>query len=81
MTDLHADDNYLSHYQFEHDPFSGRGSSFKFFPAKRRSVLNELQHLARYSKLMLVVTGPQGSGKTVLHQALVAQVIELRRVL
>lgn len=76
MTDLHADDNYLSHYQFEHDPFSGRGSSFKFFPAKRRSVLNELQHLARYSKLMLVVTGPQGSGKTVLHQALVAQVIE-----
>ncbi|HKM26215.1 MAG TPA: AAA family ATPase [Thiopseudomonas sp.] len=76
MTDLHADDNYLSHYQFEHDPFSGRGSSFKFFPAKRRSVLNELQHLARYSKLMLVVTGPQGSGKTVLHQALVAQVTE-----
>ena len=76
MTDLHADDHYLSHYQFEHDPFSGRGSSFKFFPAKRRTVLTELQHLARYSKLMLVVTGPQGSGKTVLHQALVAQVTE-----
>lgn len=72
MTDLHADDDYLDRYQFEHDPFLGRGPSFKFFAAKRRAVLVELHHLARYSKLMLVVTGPQGSGKTVLRQALVA---------
>ncbi len=72
MTQLHADDGFLEYYQFEHDPFLGRGSSFKFFAAKRRSVLVELHHLARYSKLMLVVTGPQGSGKTVLRQALVA---------
>lgn len=72
MTELHADNGFLEYYQFEHDPFLGRGSSFKFFAAKRRSVLVELHHLARYSKLMLVVTGPQGSGKTVLRQALVA---------
>lgn len=72
MTDLHADDDYLDRYQFEHDPFLGRGPSFKFFAAKRRAVLVELHHLARYSKLMLVVTGPEGSGKTVLRQALVA---------
>lgn len=72
MTDLHADDGYLDWYQFEHDPFLGRGPSFKFFAAKRRPVLVELHHLARYSKLMLVVTGPEGSGKTVLRQALVA---------
>ena len=72
MTQLYAGDDYLDYYQFEHDPFLGRGPSFKFFAAKRRPVLVELHHLARYSKLMLVVTGPQGSGKTVLRQALVA---------
>ena len=72
MSHLHADDDYLDYYQFEHDPFLARGASFKFFAAKRRPVLAELHHIARYSKLMLVVTGPQGSGKTVLRQALVA---------
>jgi DamX protein len=35
-------------------------------------VLGQLHHLARYSQLLLVVTGPQGSGKTLLRQALVA---------
>src|SRR5690554_4110088 len=72
MTQLHADDGFLEYYQFEHDPILERYSSFKFFSAKRRTVLIELHHLARYSKLMLVVTGPAESSKTVLHQALVA---------
>lgn len=72
MSDLSAADEYLDFYQFDHDPFLGRGPSFKFFAAKRHSVLTELHYLARYSKLMLVVTGPHGSGKTVLRQALVA---------
>jgi DamX protein len=45
---------------------------FKFFPAQRKPVLGQLHHLARYSQLLLVVTGPQGSGKTLLRQALVA---------
>ena len=75
MTDLYADD-YLEYYRFEHDPFVGRGSDFKFYTAKRQSVLVELEHLARYSKLMLVVTGPKGSGKTILRQALVASAKE-----
>ena len=72
MTHLYADDDYLDYYKFEHDPFSGHGIAFKFFSAKRQSVLVEMQHIARYSNLMLVVTGPQGSGKTVLSQALLA---------
>ena len=63
MTDLYADDDYLAHYRFEYDPFVGRGPEFRFFAAKRQPVLAELEHLARYSKLMLVVTGPKGSGK------------------
>ncbi|HCS42984.1 MAG TPA: cell division protein, partial [Pseudomonas sp.] len=37
-----------------------------------KPVLGQLHHLARYSQLLLVVTGPQGSGKTLLRQALVA---------
>ena len=46
---------------------------FKFFPAQRKPVLGQLHHLARYSQLLLlVVTGPLGSGKTLLRQALVA---------
>ncbi len=72
MTSLHADDAFLSHYQFSHDPFAPRVPGFKFFPAQRKPVLGQLHHLARYSQLLLVVCGPQGSGKTLLRQALVA---------
>jgi len=72
MTSLHADEAFLGHYQLEHDPFAARVPGFKFFPAQRKPVLGQLHHLARYSQLMLVVTGPQGSGKSLLRQALVA---------
>lgn len=72
MTSLHADEAFLSHYQFSHDPFAPRVPGFKFFPAQRKPVLGQLHHLARYSQLLLVVTGPKGSGKTLLRQALVA---------
>jgi DamX protein len=72
MTSLHADEAFLGHYQLSHDPFSPRVPGFKFFPAQRKPVLGQLHHLARYSQLLLVVTGPQGSGKTLLRQALVA---------
>lgn len=72
MTSLHADEAYLSHYQFSHDPFAARVPGFKFFPAQRKPVLGQLHHLARYSQLLLVVSGPHGSGKTLLRQALVA---------
>ena len=72
MTSLHADEAFLGHYQLDHDPWATRVPGFKFFPAQRKPVLGQLHHLARYSQLMLVVTGPQGSGKTLLRQALVA---------
>ena len=72
MTSLSADDSYLDHYGFSHDPFAARVPGFKFFPAQRKPVLGQLHHLARYSQLLLVVTGPEGSGKTLLRQALVA---------
>ena len=72
MTTLSADDSYLDHYGFSHDPFASRVPGFKFFPAQRKPVLGQLHHLARYSQLLLVVTGPEGSGKTLLRQALVA---------
>jgi DamX protein len=72
MTSLHADEAFLGHYQLSHDPFAPRVPGFKFFPAQRKPVLGQLHHLARYSQLLLVVTGPEGSGKTLLRQALVA---------
>ncbi|MGH8353304.1 MAG: AAA family ATPase [Pseudomonas sp.] len=72
MTSLHADEAFLGHYQFSHDPFAARVPGFKFFPAQRKPVLGQLHHLARYSQLLLVVSGPRGSGKTLLRQALVA---------
>lgn len=72
MTSLHADEAYLGHYQFSHDPFAARVPGFRFFPAQRKPVLGQLHHLARYSQLLLVVSGPLGSGKTLLRQALVA---------
>lgn len=72
MTSLSADDSFLNHYGFTHDPFAPRVPGFKFFPAQRKPVLGQLHHLARYSQLLLVVTGPEGSGKTLVRQALVA---------
>ncbi|KQQ53993.1 cell division protein [Pseudomonas sp. Leaf127] len=72
MNSLHADEAFLGHYQLSHDPFAARVPGFKFFPAQRKPVLGQLHHLARYSQLLLAVTGPQGSGKTLLRQALVA---------
>jgi len=72
MTSLHADEAFLGHYQFSHDPFAARVPGFKFFPAQRKPVLGQLHHLARYSQLLLMVSGPHGSGKTLLRQALVA---------
>ncbi len=72
MTSLHADEAFVEHYQLSHNPFAPRVPGFKFFPAQRKPVLAQLHQLARYSSLMLVVSGPLGSGKTLLRQALVA---------
>lgn len=67
-----ANDLYLEHYQFKFDPFAERSSSFQFYKAKRRNVLEQLIHFARYGNFLLLITGPRGSGKTVLRHAMVA---------
>lgn len=72
MTSLQAEEAFVEHYQLTHDPFTPRVPGFKFFPAQRKPVLAQLHQLARYSALMQVVSGPLGSGKTLLRQALVA---------
>ncbi len=46
MSNLHADEAFLGHYQFTHDPFAARVPGFKFFPAQRKPVLGQLHHLA-----------------------------------
>ncbi len=72
MTDLTGVEDFLVHYQLAHDPFAPRTPGFKFFTPQRKPVLAELHHLARYGKQMLAVVAPEGGGKTLLRQALVA---------
>jgi len=67
-----ANDQYLEHYQFKFDPFAERSVKFQFYKAKRRNVLEQLIHFARYGDFLLLVTGPKGSGKTVLRHAMAA---------
>ncbi|UAW98721.1 AAA family ATPase [Halopseudomonas nanhaiensis] len=62
----------LEYYQLSHDPFAARTPGFKFFTPQRKPVLAQLHHLARFAGQVLVVTGPRGSGKTLLRQALIA---------
>lgn len=72
MTASNGVDEMLAHYQLAHDPFVARAPGFKFFAPQRKSVLAQLHHLARFSGQVLVTMGPEGSGKSILRQALVA---------
>lgn len=63
---------FLQHYDMAHDPFAAGGPSFQFHKPKRRVVLEELIHFSRYNRMLLVVGGPRGSGKTVLRHAMAA---------
>lgn len=72
MHALQDDPDFLAYYGFSHDPFAAGGAGFQFFKPKRREVLEQLIHFSRYSQLALLVTGPRGSGKTVLRHALAA---------
>lgn len=65
-------DEFLDHYQLSHDPFAARTPGFRFFTPQRKTVLAQLHHLARFGDRLLLVTGPEGSGKTLLRQVLVA---------
>lgn len=62
----------LLHYQLQHDPFAPRPAGFRFFTPGRKPVLAQLHHMAHFSEQLQVVVGPEGSGKTLLRQAMVA---------
>lgn len=66
------DEAFIEHYQLTDDPFAARSAAFQFYKPKRRSVLEQLIHFARYGQFLLVVSGPPGAGKTVLRHAVVA---------
>lgn len=72
MSELSATEDFLSHYQLQHDPFMERTPGFKFFTPQRKPVLAQLHHMAHFSEQLQAVVGPQGAGKTLLRQALVA---------
>ncbi|SDS81313.1 DamX protein [Halopseudomonas litoralis] len=72
MSDLSATEDFLDHYQLQHDPFAARTPGFRFFTPKRKPVLAQLHHMAHFSEQVQVVVGPSGAGKTLLRQALVA---------
>ena len=64
-------DATLQELGWRYNPFVS-GGGFHFYKPKRRAVLEELIHFSRYSRLVLAVTGPWGSGKTVLRHAVEA---------
>lgn len=55
------------------DPENGYHLPLPQLLSGQRKHLELLAHLASYSELLVAVTGPEGSGKTVLSQALAAQ--------
>lgn len=54
-----------------HNPFSHPGDGF-FEGAGRQGALEQLRHLSRWSRRLLVVSGSRGIGKTTLYRALSA---------
>lgn len=72
MNALSGAESIEEYYQLSHDPFAARTPGFKFFTPQRKTVLAQLHHLARFGDQVLLVAGPEGSGKTLLRQALVA---------
>lgn len=77
LTGMQADElgdteEFLLHYQLQHDPFVARPQGFRFFTPGRKPVLAQLHHMAHFSDQVQVVVGPTGAGKTLLRQAMVA---------
>jgi len=73
MSSYDADDlqrlepGYLGHYGLSEAPFSSiLQDKFMFLDAERAQRINMLQHMVRYSNLLLIVQGQSGVGKTAL---------------
>ena len=61
--------SYLAHYAMRRAPFSTKHEADMFYPEPSRvQRLDILMHLTQYSNEMLLVTGPEGIGKTTLLQ-------------
>lgn len=71
MQSFAATEDWLERFQLKHDPFAPRPAGFRFFQPKRKEVLAQLHHFARFGDRPVLVSGPEGSGKTLLRQALV----------
>ena len=61
--DPKASPPYLSLYHLNQAPFSGSAGGFYADPDRTQS-LDMLQHLTQYSEELLLVTGPEGVGKS-----------------
>ena len=61
--------SYLAHYGMHRPPFATNTEDDMYYPEPTRSKrLDILLHLTQYGNEMLLVTGPQGSGKSTLMQ-------------
>lgn len=67
---------YLSHFRLREAPFANGDERYFYADPERTQTLNMLLHLAQYSEELLVVTGPEGSGKSKLLDQFLARADE-----
>ncbi len=71
---LSSEDDWFRHYGLDRDPFAEGGVQGLFYPGgARQETVEQLQHLARFSDCVLLVTGIPGMGKTATRRHFVAQ--------
>ncbi|MCG8669285.1 MAG: AAA family ATPase [Pseudomonadales bacterium] len=63
----HSVDQLKEALNIDREPFSDEGVTGLFFPgAGRQELLEQLQHQSRYGSPLLILTGPEGVGKSTL---------------
>ncbi|HKJ76848.1 MAG TPA: AAA family ATPase, partial [Gammaproteobacteria bacterium] len=67
---------YLSHFRLREAPFANGDERYFYADPERTQTLNMLLHLAQYSEELLVVTGPEGAGKSKLLDQFLARADE-----
>ncbi|MDZ7661613.1 SPOR domain-containing protein [Thiohalophilus sp.] len=74
---LRHEPDYLADYGLQRPPFfTEHDDRFIYLDDERRQLLDMLQHLTRYSRLMLIVVGERGIGKTSIRQHFINQADE-----